>query len=89
MAIKAAKEKAVDLAAQLDAKVGKPRTIAEGYGGGYSYRGWYGYFGGNSFGNAQNVAQAAPGGGSDDSGDTMRLGQIEVHASVSVTFDLE
>lgn len=88
MAIKAAKEKAVLLAGELDAKVGKPRSIQEGASFGGYRGGWYGYFGGNSFANAQNSVQAV-GGGAGDVGDTLRLGQIEVRASVSVTFDLE
>ncbi len=82
MAIKAAKEKAVALASELEMKVGKPRTIGEGSVGYYG-RSW----GGNSFSNSiQNAAQAAPEGG--DGGETMPLGQMAVRASVSVTFDL-
>lgn len=88
MAIKAAKEKAVLLAGELDAKVGKPRSIQEGASFGGYRGGWYGSFGFNSFANAQNSVQAV-GGGAGDVGDTLRLGQIEVRASVSVTFDLE
>ena len=84
MAIKAAKEKAVALAGELEMKVGKPRTINEGSVGYYYGRSW----GGNSFGNAsQNSVQAAPEGG--EGGETMPLGQMAVRASVSVTFDLE
>src|SRR5437763_15109240 len=41
MAIKAAKEKATALAAELDCSVGAPRTIGEGsYGYGYGYGAW-------------------------------------------------
>jgi uncharacterized protein YggE len=84
VAIKAAKEKAVALAGELEMKIGKPQTISEGSVGYYSSRSW----GGNSFGNAsQNAMQAAPEGG--EGGETMPLGQMAVHASVSVTFDLE
>lgn len=82
MAIKAAKEKAVALAGDLESKIGKPRTITEG---GNNY-----YFGGyrNSWNSvAQNAAQAVPGGA--EGGETLPLGQIAVQASVSVTFDLE
>ena len=83
MAIKAAKEKAVALAGELEMKVGKPRTINEGSVGYYG-RSW----GGNSFSNSsQNAVQAAPEGG--DGGETMPLGQMAVRASVSVTFDME
>jgi uncharacterized protein YggE len=82
MAIKAAKEKAVLLAKELDCTVGKPRTISEG--GGHSY------FGGYRWGNAsmsQNTFQHAPGGA--ESGESLPLGQIAITATVSVTFDLE
>ncbi len=88
MAIKAAKEKAVALAGELGMTIGKPRMISEGGGGWSGYRGWYGSMGGNSYANAQNSVQAA-GGGGDDAGETLRLGQIEVRASVSVTFDMQ
>ena len=83
MAIKAAKEKAVALAKDLDSTVGKPRTISEG-GGGY-------YFGRGNWGNrfsymTQNSIQSMPAG--PDGADTLPLGQIAVQASVSVSFDL-
>jgi uncharacterized protein len=83
MAIKAAREKAVALAGELDCKPGNPRTISES--GGYS-----GYFGGNSFMNsmAQNSVQSVPSGGEGDDGGALPLGQIAVRANVSVTFDL-
>ncbi len=82
MAIRAAKEKAELLAAELGASVGGPRTINES--------GSYGYSGGrnwnfNSY--AQNAAQVMPGGG--DGGETTPLGQIAVSATVAVTFDLK
>lgn len=83
MAIKAAKEKAIALAGELDMKIGKPRTISEGS---------IGYFGrsfnGNMYANtSQNAVQTAVGGG--EGGETLPLGQMAVQASVSVTFDLE
>jgi hypothetical protein len=37
---------------------------------------------------AQNVAQAAPGGGGDGGGDATPLGQIAIRAQISVSFDL-
>ncbi len=80
MAIKAAKEKAVALANELDCKVGKPLTITEGSAG-YSI--------GNlnvSRNVVQSVAQATAEG--DANSDTLPLGQIAVQASVNVTFDL-
>lgn len=84
MAIKAAKEKAQDLAKELECKVAKPRTITEG--GGYSSYGWNRYnWAQNNF---QNAAQVV-GGGAAEGEQTMPLGQIGIRASVSVTFDLE
>jgi len=81
MAIKAAREKAIALAEELACGVGKPRTISEGYNGffaGYRF---------NAMGNAQNSNQEIPAGGNEQ-GETLPLGQIAVHAQISVTFDL-
>ena len=80
MAIKAAKEKAVALAKELDCTVGPPSAIGEGYVG---YAGRYGRF--NSM--AQNSSMDAGGGGAGE--EATPFGQIGVHASVSVTFDLQ
>jgi uncharacterized protein YggE len=88
LAIKAAKEKAVDLAKELGMGIGKPRTIGEGYSGFYGGRGWYGSWG-NSFNVAQNSVQVAPGGGGGEGEGTLPLGQLAVRASISVTFDLQ
>jgi uncharacterized protein len=85
-AIRAAKEKAEALAAELGAKVGKPSRIDEGYYGGGSYRSWGGWGGNNWQGNAQVAVQAD---GPGEGGETMPLGQVAVRAQVSVTFDLE
>jgi uncharacterized protein YggE len=76
MAIKAAKEKAVALAKELECGVGKPWQISESSGE---------YWGGQN-GNVQNAAQAAPGDGGG--GDTLPSGQIPVRANVTVVFDL-
>ena len=81
MAIKAAKEKAAALAAELDCAVGAPRTITEGHSG---YTPWYGH---GRFSMAQNVMQVAPG-AAGDGGEPTPFGQIAVTAQVSVTFDL-
>ena len=86
MAIQAAREKAIALAAELGQKVGKPRSISEGGSGWYSGYGWWGSRWGSYA--AQNVVQnAAPGSSSDDG--PLALGQVSVRASVSVTFELE
>jgi uncharacterized protein len=80
MAIQAAKEKAIHLAGEVDMKVGKPRTIGEGYSGYSGYRGWNSQM-------SQNAMQAVDDGG--EGGATLPLGQIAVRATISVTFDLE
>jgi len=85
-AIRAAKEKAAALAAELGAKAGKPRSIGEGYNSGGSYRSWWGWGGYNYQTNAQVAVQAD---GPGEGGETMPLGQVAVRAQVSVTFDLE
>lgn len=84
-AIRAAKEKATALAEELGAKVGKPQTIHEQTGGG-----WWGWSGGGNY-NAmiQNVSQAAPGGGGEESDGNLAVGMINVTATVQVTFRLE
>ena len=80
MAIKAAREKAVALASQLNCSVGAPRTISEGGG----YTAWYGRH--NVM--AQNVMQEGGGAGASEDGEPTPFGQIPVNANVSVTFDL-
>jgi len=89
MAIKAAREKAVELAGELEMKVGKPRTITESPSAGYwNYRNWWGW-GGNNAWQTQNAAQAAQAGGSGEEAGTTPMGQIAIRAAVNVTFDLE
>lgn len=93
LAINAAREKAVAMAAELKCRVGQPRSISETsggmpfYGGWRSawYRGMYGAYG--AYG--QNVAQNVPGGAADSGGAATPLGQISITAQVNVTFDLE
>ena len=79
LAVKLAKEKAVDMANALDCKVGKPRTITESNGGYYSPY--------SNYAAAQVAAEASP--GASDADSDLPRGQIEVRASVSVTFELE
>lgn len=81
MAIKAAKEKAVALARDLDCAVGAPRTIGESSG--IFWGGWQGL---NRYGIAQNAMQSV--GGAGQEGETLPLGQIAIRATVSVSFDL-
>ena len=78
MAIKAAKEKAIALAAELDCAVGAPRTISEGHVG---YSPW-----GRGNAMAQNVMQE--GGGVAEVAEATPFGQIGINAQVNVTFDL-
>jgi uncharacterized protein YggE len=84
MAIKAAKEKAVALAKDLDCAVGKPKTISEG--GGSTYFGGYRWDRGGSI-MSQNAVQSVS--GAPDTGEALPLGQIAVSASISTTFVLE
>ena len=84
-AIRAAKEKAVALAGELNAKVGKATNIQE-----QTQSGWYGsasrYGNFNAF--AQNTVQVAPGGAGEGDGN-LSVGMISVTATVNVTFALE
>ena len=84
-AIRAAKEKAVALAQELEVTVGKAQSIQE-----QTNSGWWGA--NNSYANynamAQNVSQAAPGGGDGGEGN-LAVGMISVTATVNVTFLLE
>jgi len=93
MAIKAAKEKAVALCAELEVKCGKPLTInAQEFGGCYSWPGnrWGWRNGGMSsyMNTAQNVIQNN-GGGSAAAGETLSVGQISVSATVDVSFSIQ
>ncbi len=86
LAVKAAKEKAVALAAELGQKVGKPRSIQEGYNGWYSsYRSWWGR-GGQMM--SQNVSQSAGDGGGAGAG-PIAPGTLSVRANVTIVFEIE
>src|SRR5262249_17940907 len=79
MAIRAAREKATALAAELGVKVGKPYTITEGYN--------YGSLSaGNSMNNAQAAMDAAPGDGAIPA---FAPGSISVSANINVSFLIE
>jgi uncharacterized protein YggE len=87
LAIKAAREKAVALAQELDQKVGRPYAIREdqeGWGSGYNS--WWGSAGG--IGMTQNVVQNAGNKGMEMDG-ALAPGQIGVTARVTVSFALE
>ncbi|MDD5454328.1 MAG: SIMPL domain-containing protein [Candidatus Ratteibacteria bacterium] len=87
LAIKAAQEKANDLAKALGQKVGKPHTIREDQAGWWSwYNNWWGSrWGGNMM--SQNIVQNA--GGTSETESTIELGQINVNARITVSFELE
>lgn len=90
LAVKAATEKAQDLAAAAGLKVNpKPLTIgAYSYGGGSFYGRCCGsMYGSQMYQNViQNVASSGDGGGSDSS---VALGKISVTASVTMTFQIQ
>jgi hypothetical protein len=79
-ALKAAREKAADMARVLDQKVGRPLTIVE-----QSDSGWD-YFA-NRQSNTLNANVSVP--SESAPGNTFAPGQITINASVSVTFELE
>jgi len=87
LAIKAAQEKAVALAGELEQTVGEPLTIREDQSGWWS---WYNAWWGSGWGRgpAQNVIQNV-GGGASDAGSAMAPGQITISAKVTVSFELE
>ena len=87
MAIKAAKEKADALCAELGVKRGKPLNInASESGGIWNY---FGNQGNNSVANnVQTVAQDS-GNAADSPAETLALGQVSVSATVTVSFALE
>lgn len=88
-AIQAARQKAVALAGELNARVGKVITIQE-YGSGAPWNSynnvWGGRFGGAG---ANQVSVQSADNAGDTLGEAIALGQIGITASVSVSFELE
>ncbi len=85
MAIKAAQEKAADMAGALGQKIGRPRTINEMPSNYNGWGGWWGYYGNVT---AQNAVQnLGPAQGS--TGEVTALGQIRINAKVTVAFELK
>ena len=82
MATKAAREKAVAIAGELGAKVGKPHSISENSVNVYGSRGGYNMM------NAQNSMSEGTG-PADTSSTGFAPGQISIRASVTVDFDLD
>lgn len=88
LAIKAAKEKAIALAKDLGQEIGKPHDINENSSGWWSdYRSWWGsrWHGGMSQNVIQNMGMADP----LESNGTIALGQININANVTVSFELK
>ncbi len=84
LAIKAAKDKAHDLASELNQTIGKPFNIKENRSSSWSWYGWSGYGrGGYASQNIQSIEPTITGSG------PIALGKISVIASVNVTFELE
>lgn len=90
LALKAAKEKAVKMAAALGQSVGEPIQISENLSGSpwWYYSNWSGWGSGRSPGMSQNIMQDVRG-GSGEISDTIALGKISIRANVSVTFELK
>ena len=89
MAVRAAKEKAEAMAAELGAKVGKPWSINVNDWSGWT--GWTaGAWGGFGYraGANQNVSQNANG-GSNEEGPSFSVGEISVSATVNVSFAID
>ncbi len=89
-AIQAAREKAVALTRELNARVGKVITIQE-YGGGAPWHSYNNAWTGVRFGGpgVNQVSVDGGGGAGDLVGDAIALGQIGITASVNVSFELE
>ena len=90
LALKAAKEKAAQMAAVLGNSIGAPIFINEDYSGSPSryWSHWAGWGYGGGQGMSQNVVQNV-GEDSGEIGDTIALGKISIRAGVEVTFELK
>jgi uncharacterized protein len=84
LAVRAAKEKAILIATELNQRIGKPQSILEEQEWYYPY-----YRGGRADSRSQNVSQNMNGGGSDMGEGSFAIGSISVKAKVSVVFILE
>ncbi len=90
LALKAAKEKAVKMAAALGQSVGEPAQINENYSGlpWRYYSSWSGWGSGRAQGMSQNAMQNV-GEGSGEISDTIALGKISIRANVGVVFEMK
>jgi hypothetical protein len=90
LALTAAREKAVKMAAVLGCSIGKPLAVTETYGGGaWYFSSWSGWGYGRSSGMSQNVIQDTRGAGGGEDPQSMALGKISIRAGVSVVFELK
>lgn len=86
LAIRAAEEKAQDLAGELNQRIGQPYSIQEEPGGWYQpYSSWWGR---GAAAMTQNVIQSVGGGAPLPEGG-IALGEISVTARVTVSFELQ
>ena len=87
LAMRAAREKAEALSREAGVKLGLPISISENtYGGSYLYSGARG----NQWASQNSVAYGGGNTGGSDSGDsTLALGNINISATVNVTFELK
>lgn len=88
LAIRAAKEKATALAAELDVKVGRVMSISENSWGGTFNGNNYRNFGSGYGGGGQQSSQSNGNGNPEDTG-TLSVGLISVGAEAQLTFVLE
>ncbi len=89
LALRAAREKAVAMAAALDRHIGAPLLISENASASsWWYSSAWSWWGGRGVpGMNQNVLQAAPGPAAEPV-ESMALGRISIRASVDVSFEL-
>jgi uncharacterized protein len=91
LAIKAAREKAEKMAANLGCTIGKPLSITENsnVSGLWYYSSWSSWgYGRSSDAMVQNYIQDTRGAGSENP-ESFALGKISIRAGVSVTFELK
>ncbi len=87
LALEAAREKAKQMASDLDQSVGDPILIHENGSPWWYFSSWSGWGYGRDRGMSQNVVQNVNG-AAEGISDTVSLGKISIRANVSVTFEL-
>lgn len=97
LAVRAAKDKAKLLTAELDSNIGRPLTISEEQIDNFTWFGswwsgpWYGYGQSNAaLSNVMaNYQSTQTGPASGQTGDTVSIGQIKITAKIGVVFELK